>query len=73
MSGEFGSFYVHRRRVSDGREGYVGSLRPRSRADREANAWRDSDWEATVLPNTPEVRQRVRAWQRQVKARRAIR
>jgi hypothetical protein len=57
------SYYV--RRVSaGGREGYVGSLRPLSRAEREAQAWREAGGSAEVLPNTPDVRTAVRAWEK---------
>jgi hypothetical protein len=57
------SFYV-RRLTPLGRLGWTGSIRSRRRAEREAQAWRDAGWFADVLPNTPDVRKRVRAWQR---------
>jgi len=69
MSNTPKSYYV--RRANDGRVGYVGSLRPLSRAEREASAWRQCGWTADVLANTAEVRAEVRAWQREVRARRA--
>ena len=68
MSNTSKSYYV-RRANDDGRVGYVGSLRPLSRAEREADAWRQCGWTADVLANTAEVRAEVRAWQREVRAR----
>jgi hypothetical protein len=56
-----GSYYVRRVR-SDGRVGWTGSVRPRSRAEREATAWNDAGWTAEMVPNTPEVRAEVRRW-----------
>jgi hypothetical protein len=57
------SFYV-RRLTPLGRLGWTGSIRSRRQAEREAQAWRDAGWFADVLPNTPDVRKQVRAWQR---------
>ena len=57
------SFYV-RRLTPLGRVGWTGPIRSRRRAEREAQAWRDAGWFADVLPNTPDVRAQVRAWQR---------
>jgi hypothetical protein len=66
------SYYVRRESV-DGRVGYVGSIRSRAQAHREAEAWRSCGQTAVVLPNTPQVRAQVRAWQKAVKERRAAR
>jgi hypothetical protein len=57
------SFYV-RRLTPLGRLGWTGPIRSRRQAEREAQAWRDAGWFADVLPNTPDVRAQVRAWQR---------
>jgi hypothetical protein len=57
------SFYV-RRLTPLGRLGWTGPIRFRRQAEREAQAWRDAGWFADVLPNTPDVRAQVRAWQR---------
>ena len=57
------SFYV-RRLTPLGRLGWTGPIRSRRQAEREAQAWRDAGWFADVLPNTPDVRTQVRAWQR---------
>lgn len=57
------SYYVFRRNLETGREGWTGSLRPLSRAEKEATAWRLSSWTAEIWGNTPAVRARVRAWQ----------
>jgi hypothetical protein len=63
------SFYV--KRVSpEGRLGWTGSIRSERQAHREAQAWRDSDWIAEVLPNTPTIRAEVRSWQRERNAAR---
>jgi hypothetical protein len=63
------SFYVQRT-SPDGREGWTGSLRPLSHAQREAEAWISSGWTADVVPNTPEIREKVRAWQRESRSKR---
>lgn len=57
--------YVHRTRP--GREGWVGSIRSPAQAEREAAAWRQAGWEATVHPTSPQVRARVRAWEKRAK------
>ena len=57
------SFYV-RRLTPLGRLGWTGPIRSRRQAEREAQAWRDAGCLADVLPNTPDVRAQVRAWQR---------
>jgi hypothetical protein len=56
------SFYVKRER--DGRTGWTGPIRSGNQADREAQAWNDAGWLATVWPSTPEVRKQVREWER---------
>ena len=63
------SFYVRRTRWDRG-VGWTGSIRSLAQAMREADAWRDAGWEAQVLPNVPEVRERVRVWEQRVKATR---
>jgi len=61
------SFYVHRTRGD--REGWTGPIRSQRQADREAAAWREAGWAATVHPSTPETKRRVRAWERAVRLR----
>ncbi len=56
------AFYV--RREKDGREGWVGPIRPEAQAEREKDAWQESGWVAEVHPATAELRHVVNAWQR---------
>jgi hypothetical protein len=56
------TFYVVR--TKDGRTSYTGSIRSRQRVEREAAAWRDAGWEAKVEPTSPELRAKIRAWER---------
>lgn len=67
------SFYVKRtrparpddnpRRVADGvKVGWTGPIRSERQANREVNAWRDSDWTAEKVESSPSVRAEVRAW-----------
>jgi len=58
------SFYVKRERTN--RIGWTGPIRSAKQAEREAQAWRNAFWTATVLPSSPEVRKQVRAWERGV-------
>jgi hypothetical protein len=69
------SFYVKRSRPArlddspvgliDGRKnGWTGPIRSASQAQREAGAWRDGGWDATVVETTPDIRAEVRAWQK---------
>jgi hypothetical protein len=68
------AFYV--RRSNGGREAFTGSLAAsrwggngdggglsREAADREAQAWRDAGWTATVEQSTAELRAEIRASQ----------
>jgi hypothetical protein len=57
------SFYVKRVR-QDGRIGWTGPIRSANQVQREATAWRNAGWSATVEPSTPEVRKQVREWER---------
>jgi hypothetical protein len=56
------SFYVRRER--DGRIGWTGPIRSANQVEREAQAWRDAGWSATVEQSTPEIRQQIRDWER---------
>ena len=56
------SYYVRRRLGT--RQGWTGPIRSRRQVEREAQAWRDSGWEADVEPSTPEVRAEIRQWER---------
>ena len=60
------SYFVRRDR--DGRESWTGPLRSERQADREAQAWRDAGWYATVEPATPEIKAEVRAWEKTKRA-----
>jgi hypothetical protein len=64
------SFYVHRVRQQDQRQGWTGPIRSRALADREAEAWRQVGWDATVHPSTPDTKRKVRAWERAVRQER---
>jgi hypothetical protein len=57
------SSYV--RRAKDGRQGWTGPIRSDRQAQREAQAWTDAGWTATVEPSTPEIRAEVRKWETQ--------
>lgn len=56
------SFYVKRERTD--RVGWTGPIRSQRQAEREAEAWRDAFWTATVIQSTPEVRQQIRQWEK---------
>lgn len=60
------TFYVKRTNTATGRVGYVGPLCTKTGAERERDAWNDSEgrFTADVLPGTPEVRAAVKQWQR---------
>jgi hypothetical protein len=57
------SFYVERV-APTGRIGWTGPIRSERQARREADAWRGSGWSAVVRPTSPEVRAKVRAWEK---------
>lgn len=61
------TYYVRRIRP-DGYAGWTGPLTA-GRARREAEAWNQSGWTATVVEATPSVRASVRAW---IKTRRTV-
>lgn len=65
------SFYVERSRVSPAGHGWTGPVRSERQAHREAGAWADAGWAAVVHPSTPQIRARVREWQRAADKRRA--
>lgn len=65
------SFYVHRIRESDGRNGWVGPIRSEHQAGRERAAWEDAGWLAWVHESSAEVKRAVHAWQHQVHEERA--
>lgn len=63
------SFYVKRERTpvppyNRHDVGWVGPIRSARQAEREAQAWRDAAWAASVHPTSPETRAEVRAWER---------
>lgn len=61
------SYYVNR--AKDGRRsGWVGPIRSRNQAIKEAQAWQDSGWDAAVFVSDPNIRAAVRAWQKAVRA-----
>lgn len=64
------SYYVHRIH-DDGRNGWVGPIRSNTQADKEATAWKDCGWMAWVHESDTQVKLQVRAWEKQVKAKRA--
>lgn len=53
-------FYIHRTRP--GREDWTRTTA--CCAGREAAAWRLVGWDTETVPTSPEVRARVRAWER---------
>jgi hypothetical protein len=65
-------YYVRRDSTTGvgGVHAWVGPFRTAAAADRETLAWRECGHEACSLLATPEVRERVRAWERAVKAAR---
>jgi hypothetical protein len=67
------SYFVNRARgtMAEGnlREGWVGPIRSRTQADREADAWRADGWRAYVVEATPGLRKKVNAWQREADIR----
>lgn len=64
------AFYVRRVNTGTGREGWVGPIRSERQAHREALAWEaDTDshgnyWSADVFVSCPEIKARVRAWEK---------
>lgn len=61
------AFYVYRVRP-DGKIGYTGAIRSAAQADREAAAWAEAGWYAEVLPTSPEVKVRIRCWEKAVRS-----
>jgi hypothetical protein len=62
------NYYVRRTR-SDGYEAWTGPIRSSLQAQKEAAAWRSAEthgytWTAKVEPSTPEIRAKVRKWER---------
>lgn len=60
------SYYVHRIN-ENGRQGWTGPIRSEKQANKEAEAWKDAGQEATVYESSPEVKARVRAWDKNPK------
>lgn len=48
--------------------GWTGPIRSATQAAKEARAWFDAGWDATVELSTPEIRAEVRAWEKTRKA-----
>lgn len=48
------------------RSGWTGPLDTEAQAAREAEAWRDCGWDATVEPDTEDIRAEVAAWEDKV-------
>lgn len=64
------SFYV-KRIPPDGRLGWIGPIRSRNQAGKEAAAWRDPGWIDTEIHlGYDHVKAEVRAWQKEANARR---
>lgn len=64
------TFFV-KRTDNNGRTAWTGSFRTESGANRERDAWLSAGRSAEVVTSAPEVRQQVRAWEADVKRRRA--
>lgn len=62
-----GAYWI--RRSKGERQGWTGSqrgggLRSLALAEREAQAWRDEGWTATIEGSTAEIRAEIRAWEK---------
>jgi hypothetical protein len=68
MAEEF-VYFVHRRSLEDGREGWTGPVVGLEWASREKEAWEsEGRWEATLVPDTERTRQEVKEWEETRKA-----
>lgn len=61
------SFYVHR--AKEDRTGWIGPIRSKTQAIKEAQAWQDSGWDAVVFVSDPSIKRAVAMWQKQADAR----
>lgn len=59
------SFYVHRVNAEDEtRRGWIGPIRSRTQAIKEAQAWESCGWHACVVTSDESVRRAVATWQK---------